>query len=79
MYHVKNGGIPDVIAVSPAGEMRQFFDTFLKPGALVLQAIALVVSIVAGVGILVSIYNSVAARTREIAILRASGRCAARS
>ena len=61
-----------MIAVSPAGEMRQFFDTFLKPGALVLQAIALIVSIVAGVGILVSIYNSVTAQTRrEIAILRA--------
>jgi putative ABC transport system permease protein len=33
----------------------------------------LLVSIVAAIGILVSIYNSVAARNREIAILRALG------
>ena len=38
-----------------------------------LLLIALLVTIVAGVGILVSIYNSVSARTREIAILRALG------
>jgi putative ABC transport system permease protein len=73
IYYVRNGGIPDVQAVNPAQIMREFFETFLGPSALILLLISLLVSIVASVGILVSIYNSVAARTREIAILRALG------
>jgi putative ABC transport system permease protein len=73
IYYVRNGGIPDVQAVNPAQIMREFFETFLGPSALILLLISLLVSIVACVGILVSIYNSVAARTREIAILRALG------
>jgi hypothetical protein len=60
-------------AVNPATVMRQFFDTFLSGSTLVLLLIALLVTIVAAVGILVSIYNSVAGRLREIAILRALG------
>jgi putative ABC transport system permease protein len=73
IYYVRNGGIPDVQAVNPAQIMREFFETFLGPSALILLLISLLVSIVASVGILVSIYNSVSARTREIAILRALG------
>jgi putative ABC transport system permease protein len=53
--------------------MRDFFDTFLSSGTWVLLVIAFLVTVVAGVGILVSIYNSVTARRREIAILRALG------
>ena len=60
-------------AVNPASVMRQFFDTFLSGSTLVLLLIALMVTVVAAVGILVSIYNSVAGRLREIAILRALG------
>jgi putative ABC transport system permease protein len=73
IYFIQNGGIPGVQAVNPAAVMRQFFDTFLKNSAYILLIISLLVSIVAGVGILVSIYNSVSARSREIAILRALG------
>jgi len=73
IYFISNGGIPDVQAVNPAQVMQQFFQIFLAPSAQLLLLISLLVSIVAGVGILVSIYNSVAARTREIAILRALG------
>jgi putative ABC transport system permease protein len=73
LYYIGNGGIPEVEAVNPAQVMRQFFDIFLKPSAQILLLISLLVSIVAAVGILVSIYNSVSARTREIAILRALG------
>jgi putative ABC transport system permease protein len=64
---------PDAMAVSPASTMREFFDTFLKGSTLLLLALAALVSVVAAVGILVSIYNSVSARQREIAILRALG------
>ena len=73
MYFIKNGGLPDVQAVNPAFVMREFFDTFFASSTIILLVIALLVSIVAAIGILVSIYNSVAARNREIAILRALG------
>jgi putative ABC transport system permease protein len=73
IYFINNGGLPDVQAVNPAQVMQVFFATFLGPSTTILLLISFVVSIVAGVGILVSIYNSVSARTREIAILRALG------
>jgi putative ABC transport system permease protein len=63
----------DVMCVNPASVMRDFFDTFLKPTRQLLLIICSLVTIVAAVGILVSIYNSVSARLREIAILRALG------
>lgn len=64
---------PSAVAVNPATTMREFFNTFFKSTTLVLLLIAILVSVVAAVGILVSIYNSVSARMREIAILRALG------
>jgi putative ABC transport system permease protein len=71
MYEFNNNN--EAAAVNPAQEMRQFFDTFLTPSHWLLLGISILVSIVAAVSILVSIYNSVAARKREIAILRALG------
>ncbi len=71
MYDVNN--LNEAMAVNPALVMRQFFTQFLSGPSLVLLLIALLVTVVAGVGILVSIYNSVSARLREIAILRALG------
>jgi putative ABC transport system permease protein len=73
VYHINNGLIPEAIAVNPGPVMRTFFNTFLQPSTMLLLLIAVLVSVVAGVGILVSIYNSVSARNREIAILRALG------
>ena len=70
-YVINNGDVAQ--AAAPAQVMQQFFDTFLKGPTLVLLVVALLVTVVAGVGILVSIYNSVSARLREIAILRALG------
>jgi putative ABC transport system permease protein len=72
MYHYKLID-PNALAVSPAEVMRQFFDTFLRGSTLVLLCVSVLVIIVAAVGILVAIYNSVSARMREIAILRALG------
>ncbi|MDB5358350.1 MAG: hypothetical protein JWN24_4803 [Phycisphaerales bacterium] len=79
-YQIKNGGLPgvNIQAVNPAEVMREFFNTFFKGSTTVLLVIALLVSIVAAIGILVSIYNSVSARNREIAILRALGATRAR-
>ena len=60
-------------AANPATVMRDFFDNFLAGSTMVLLIISWLVTVVAGVSILVSIYNSVSARMREIAILRALG------
>ena len=70
-YHFNNG--PVAMAVNPAEEMTQFFRVVLAPSTRVLLLVSLLVTIVAAVAILVSIYNSVSARLREIAILRALG------
>ena len=61
------------MACNPAAGHAQFFDTFLSPTRILLLLICSLVTIVAAVGILVSIYNSVSARLKEIAILRALG------
>lgn len=70
-YIINNG--QEAAAVNPATEMRNFFAIFLKPSTALLLVITVLVTVVAAVGILVSIYNSVSARLREIAILRALG------
>lgn len=64
---------PSAQAVNPAWEMRQFFDGFMKGSRALLLSISALVTVVAAVGILVSIYNSVSARLKEIAVLRALG------
>ena len=71
MYDINN--LNEAMAVNPASVMRQFFEQFLSGPTLVLLLIAALVTVVAAVSILVSIYNSVSARLREIAILRALG------
>ena len=68
---INNG--KDGSAVNPAGVMREFFNTFLEGSAQVLLLISILVTVIANVGILVSIYNSVVYRQREIAIFRALG------
>jgi len=64
---------PNAMAVNPAQEMRDFTRTFLRGSSTVLLLLAILVSVVAAVSILVSIYNSIASRRREIAVLRALG------
>ena len=71
MYRINN--LPQAMAVNPAGVMRDFFSTFLKPSSQLLLIVSVLVSLVAAVSVLVSIYNSVSARRREIAIIRALG------
>ncbi len=71
MYAINNG--PDAMAVNPATVMREFFGNFVEPAAKLWLLVAILVTLVASVSILVSIYNSIVARLREIAILRALG------
>jgi putative ABC transport system permease protein len=73
MLYWQTNNLPDAMAVIPAVTMREFFDNFLKGSTNLLLFIAALVSLVAAISILVSIYNSVSARRREIAILRALG------
>jgi putative ABC transport system permease protein len=58
--------------------MRDFFNTFLAGSTKVLLIISAFVTVVAAASIMTTIYNSVAARRREIAILRALGATRAR-
>lgn len=71
MWQINN--LSGQMAVAPAVVMREFFDTFLRPSTRLLLLISVLVNIVAAVSILVSIYNAVSARRKEIAILRALG------
>ncbi len=70
-YRFRN--LPDAMAVSPAKQMADFFNTFMKGPTMIVLGLAILVTVVAAVSILVSIYNAVSARKREIAILRALG------
>ena len=60
-------------AVAPAEEIAALFEGLIGPIQMILLAFAALVVVVAGIGILVSIYNSMSDRRREIAIMRALG------
>jgi putative ABC transport system permease protein len=60
-------------AVNPIIPMRQLMDNFVGNIRKVLLALTSLIIVVSGVGIFVSIYNSMADRRKEIAIMRALG------
>ena len=60
-------------AVNPIFPMRKLLDQFLRPAMELLMVLTFLIIVVSGIGIFVSIYNSMAARRREIAIMRALG------
>jgi putative ABC transport system permease protein len=60
-------------AVLPIREIRDLFDTIVGPIEAVLLVLTALIVVVSGVGILVSIYNSMSDRRREIAVMRALG------
>ena len=64
---------PGVQAVQPAKEIAELLDKIIGNVQLLLLTLAILVVIVAGIGILVSIYNSMSDRRHEIAIMRALG------
>lgn len=63
----------DIQAVSPAEEVSRLFEGIVGNVQKVLLFLAAMIVIVAGIGILVSMYNSMAERRHEIAIMRALG------
>ncbi len=60
-------------AVMPIAEIQKLFDGLIGNLQLILLALSALIVFVAGIGIMVSIYNSMSERRREIAIMRALG------
>jgi len=59
--------------VLPVLEIYTLFEVFVKPVQMVLLVLTAMICVVSGVSILVSIYNSMAGRRHEIAVMRALG------
>ncbi|HTM53560.1 MAG TPA: ABC transporter permease [Pirellulales bacterium] len=60
-------------AVLPIREMTSLFATFVDPLRIILLSLTVMIVVVSGIGILVSIYNSMSERQHEIAVMRALG------
>jgi putative ABC transport system permease protein len=60
-------------AVAPAREVTTLLDRIIGPIRLVLFVLTVLIIIVAGISILVSIYNSMSERSHDIAVMRALG------
>jgi len=60
-------------AVFPSREIRLLFSRIVGPMQMLLQVLTMLIVLVAGIGIMVSIYNSMSDRRREIAVMRALG------
>ena len=60
-------------AVLPIREIFSLFSIFVSPIERLLLALSVLIVVVAGIGILVSIYNSMSERRHEIAVMRALG------
>jgi putative ABC transport system permease protein len=60
-------------AVAPAREVGMLMSSFVGPIRIVLLVLTVLVVIVAGISILVSIYNSMTERSHDIAVMRALG------
>jgi putative ABC transport system permease protein len=70
---VNRRGNDVVQAVAPAVEVEKLKSTFLTPIRLVLLVLTVLIVVVAGISILVSIYNSMSERSHDIAVIRALG------
>ncbi len=65
--------LPEVQAVAPAEVVADLFDKIVGKVQVILLIFAVLVVIVAGIGLMVSIYNSMSDRRHEIAVMRALG------
>ncbi len=68
---INEGNIAQVVL--PVLEIFSLFDVFVRPVQIVLLVLTAMICVVSGVSILVSIYNSMAGRRHEIAVMRALG------
>lgn len=64
---------PVAQTVAPASEIEVMMNSFVGPVRLILLVLTVLIVIVAGISILVSIYNSMSERSHDIAVMRALG------
>jgi putative ABC transport system permease protein len=64
---------PIAQTVAPSSEIAVMMDRFVGPVRLILLVLSVLIVIVAGISILVSIYNSMSERSHDIAVMRALG------
>lgn len=72
MMNVVNEGLQSQ-AAAPVGEINKLLNQIIGPLLTALMIITVITCVVAAVGILVSIYNSMNDRRRDIAVMRALG------
>ncbi len=60
-------------AVAPITVVQRLQSSFLEPMRLILLVLTVLIVVVAGISILVSIYNSMSERSHDIAVIRALG------
>jgi putative ABC transport system permease protein len=70
---INKGNDPVAQAVAPAREVATLLDRIVGPLRIVLLVLTVLIVIVAGISILVSIYNSMSERSHDIAVMRALG------
>lgn len=63
----------NVQVVAPGGVVQSLMEKIVAPIRVVLLVLTILVILVAAIGILVSIYNSMSERARDIAVMRALG------
>ena len=73
ILHTEINEGPVAQAVYPVAVITQMFNIFVGPLHLILLGLTMLIVIASGVGILVSIYNSMSDRRHEIAVMRALG------
>jgi len=70
---INKGNDPTAQVVAPAREVATLLDRIVGPMRIVLLVLTVLIVIVAGISILVSIYNSMSERSHDIAVMRALG------
>ncbi len=70
---INKGEDRSTIAVKPGYVVQDLLDNIIGPMRLVLLVLTVLIIVVAGISILVSIYNSMSERSHDIAVMRALG------
>ncbi|MCG8449272.1 MAG: ABC transporter permease [Pirellulales bacterium] len=70
---INKGKDRTAVAVKPSRVVQDMLDNIIGPVRLVLLVLTVLIVIVAGISILVSIYNSMSERSHDIAVMRALG------
>jgi putative ABC transport system permease protein len=70
---INRRGDGTIQAVAPVSVVERLKGSFLTPVRLILLVLTVLIVVVAGISILVSIYNSMSERSHDIAVMRALG------